>query len=224
MCFEFDVGTGKTYIGLRIIEALPTNTKQIPILIVCYTNHALDQFLEGILKFCTGYNELIRIGGNSQCEALKMYNLSNIRSKRQSPKLQYALNGSKRKLNKITQNISSLKNQIEVMTDTVLGDDLSNVIQNLNNENYDQLNILARGHRLDEAIFNWLGYVFSYQKNEPNEVENNNDDQLEQDVPDALEEVAENEVVQWEDSMEFDENSEEESDLNNDVHKFDHIS
>lgn len=24
----------------------------VPVLVVCYTNHALDQFLEGILKFC----------------------------------------------------------------------------------------------------------------------------------------------------------------------------
>ena len=25
-----------------------------PILVVCYTNHALDQFLEGILEYCSG--------------------------------------------------------------------------------------------------------------------------------------------------------------------------
>lgn len=25
----------------------------VPVLVVCFTNHALDQFLEGILKFCT---------------------------------------------------------------------------------------------------------------------------------------------------------------------------
>lgn len=28
-----------------------------PVLVVCYTNHALDQFLEGILKFCPAYSE-----------------------------------------------------------------------------------------------------------------------------------------------------------------------
>jgi len=77
-------GTGKTYVGLRIMHTFLENLfdkmpsrrllmlqndfmeniemsdeeenilpKQLetPILVVCYTNHALDQFLEGILKF-----------------------------------------------------------------------------------------------------------------------------------------------------------------------------
>jgi len=29
-----------------------------PILVVCYTNHALDQFLEGILQFCDSDGKL----------------------------------------------------------------------------------------------------------------------------------------------------------------------
>lgn len=46
-------GTGKTYVGLKIVEALLTNKQywhmrfSSPMLVVCYTNHALDQFLEG---------------------------------------------------------------------------------------------------------------------------------------------------------------------------------
>ena len=48
-------GTGKTYVGLKIVQALFKNQqywhKQMrarsPMLVVCYTNHALDQFLEG---------------------------------------------------------------------------------------------------------------------------------------------------------------------------------
>ena len=64
-------GTGKTYVGLKIVQALLNNQKywrgfeqptevvnpeeQVnetpnvgsPMLVVCYTNHALDQFLEG---------------------------------------------------------------------------------------------------------------------------------------------------------------------------------
>lgn len=75
----FYAGTGKTYVGLRIMEALLENVNQWPILIVCCTNHALDQFLEGILKFCSS-DELIRIGGNSKSEILDQCNLSNLRS------------------------------------------------------------------------------------------------------------------------------------------------
>lgn len=36
-----------------------------PILVLCHTNHALDQFLEGILKF---EPRVVRVGGRSQSE------------------------------------------------------------------------------------------------------------------------------------------------------------
>ena len=46
-------GTGKTYLGLRIVQTLLHNSQywspgleRSPILVICYTNHALDQFLE----------------------------------------------------------------------------------------------------------------------------------------------------------------------------------
>ena len=49
-------GTGKTYVGLKIAQALLQNTsfwqkrgERSPILMVSYTNHAMDQFLEGLL-------------------------------------------------------------------------------------------------------------------------------------------------------------------------------
>ena len=49
-------GTGKTFVGLKIAQALLENAsfwqngrKKSPILMVSYTNHALDQFLEGLL-------------------------------------------------------------------------------------------------------------------------------------------------------------------------------
>lgn len=43
---------GKTYVGLKIAQALLNNHNlwredKAPMLVVCYTNHALDQFLEG---------------------------------------------------------------------------------------------------------------------------------------------------------------------------------
>lgn len=41
-------GTGKTYVGLLIVKMMLLNdVTNKPILVVCYTNHALDQFLEG---------------------------------------------------------------------------------------------------------------------------------------------------------------------------------
>ena len=85
-------GTGKTYIGLKIVETIYRNLysdnnnnknnnvelldKKPSIVIVCYTNHALDQFLEGILDFCPS---LLRIGGGSKSERLKKYTLRPVR-------------------------------------------------------------------------------------------------------------------------------------------------
>lgn len=71
-------GTGKTYLGLRIVETLLKNRgswidhQRVPILVICYTNHALDQFLEGILQFT---KMIVRIGGQSKCDALKPFSL-----------------------------------------------------------------------------------------------------------------------------------------------------
>ena len=65
-------GTGKTYIGLKIVQLLLENKfcwnsrvgQPSQILIVCYTNHALDQFLEGIIKFRKlEVGGLVRVGG-----------------------------------------------------------------------------------------------------------------------------------------------------------------
>ena len=40
-------GTGKTYVGLKAVKVLLDNLPG-PIIIACQTNHALDQFLEGL--------------------------------------------------------------------------------------------------------------------------------------------------------------------------------
>ncbi|XP_063260631.1 NFX1-type zinc finger-containing protein 1 [Prinia subflava] len=77
-------GTGKTYVGLKIVQALLTNDQvwqstdqKRPILIVCYTNHALDQFLEGILSFQK--KGIVRLGGRSSSAALHMFTLKELR-------------------------------------------------------------------------------------------------------------------------------------------------
>ena len=72
-------GTGKTYVGMKIVKAFLANRKvwdplkTTPILVVCYTNHALDQFLEGIRS-----NEIdgkppnvTRIGGRCKSDVLR---------------------------------------------------------------------------------------------------------------------------------------------------------
>ena len=77
-------GTGKTYIALKVVKCLVDNneywfgrgnTVGCPILIICFTNHALDQFLEAIVEHCS----IVRLGSQSKSEKLEQYSLSLLR-------------------------------------------------------------------------------------------------------------------------------------------------
>jgi hypothetical protein len=72
-------GTGKTFMALKIAEILIRNKHSLgikkPILVVSLTNHALDQFLVGMLKFT---KKLVRIGGQSKNTELASYTIRNI--------------------------------------------------------------------------------------------------------------------------------------------------
>ncbi|XP_053101966.1 NFX1-type zinc finger-containing protein 1-like [Hemicordylus capensis] len=75
-------GTGKTFIGLKILKVLLENQTlwkddRTPCLVVCYTNHALDQFLEGVLRFQP--SGVVRIRGRSKSEAVMAHSLRNLR-------------------------------------------------------------------------------------------------------------------------------------------------
>ncbi|KAI9188976.1 hypothetical protein H9P43_000398 [Blastocladiella emersonii ATCC 22665] len=60
-CIEGPPGTGKSHVGVNIVEALTKfDADQFPILVICYTNHALDQFLKDLLR--VGIKSLVRIG------------------------------------------------------------------------------------------------------------------------------------------------------------------
>ena len=92
-------GTGKTYIGLKIVQALLKNRSawntanfKSPILIMCQTNHALDQFLEGILEMNGSGNDvqLVRVGGRSKSEKIQEHTLYNVRRKlKNAPKSEF---------------------------------------------------------------------------------------------------------------------------------------
>ena len=77
-------GTGKTYIGLKLVQAFLHNRtvwdpqKNSPILVVCYTNHALDQFLQDIIEL---YQEketpdIVRVGGRCKNDKLSKFVLA----------------------------------------------------------------------------------------------------------------------------------------------------
>ncbi|RIA82198.1 P-loop containing nucleoside triphosphate hydrolase protein [Glomus cerebriforme] len=69
-------GTGKTYVGLKAVKILLENMIPGPIVIACQTNHALDQFLEGIQEF---EKKIIRLGSRSKSDKIKSCTLFNVK-------------------------------------------------------------------------------------------------------------------------------------------------
>jgi len=65
-------GTGKTHVGAILTHILLQNIKS-PILIVCFTNHALDQFIEHLIPFTSN---IVRIGGRCSNENVKRFQLN----------------------------------------------------------------------------------------------------------------------------------------------------
>ncbi|XP_066151300.1 NFX1-type zinc finger-containing protein 1-like isoform X2 [Euwallacea fornicatus] len=75
-------GTGKTFLGLKIVKQLVTIRnkwwKNSPMLVISFTNHALDQFLEGLTKFT---NRILRLGGQSRNPKMKNYSIQECRQR-----------------------------------------------------------------------------------------------------------------------------------------------
>ncbi|KAL3914202.1 MAG: hypothetical protein SGILL_006195 [Bacillariaceae sp.] len=65
-------GTGKTFLGVLLARSILATTSE-QILIVCFTNHALDDLLEDFID--AGITSIVRLGGRSKNERLAEYNL-----------------------------------------------------------------------------------------------------------------------------------------------------
>ena len=72
-------GTGKTFVGVKIVELLlsVTTPLRLPILILTYKNHSLDEFLKEMIKLVP--HGVARVGGRSQEKALSSCTLSELR-------------------------------------------------------------------------------------------------------------------------------------------------
>ncbi|KAL9125846.1 MAG: hypothetical protein Q9217_005011 [Psora testacea] len=57
-------GTGKSFIGALLAKAFHAHTSET-ILVICYTNHALDQFLEDFLDIGIPPEDIVRLGSKS---------------------------------------------------------------------------------------------------------------------------------------------------------------
>lgn len=67
-------GTGKTFVGVQICLELLKRGETF--LVVCYTNHALDQFLGMLLD--EGVTDIARLGGRSKSARMEPYQIQNL--------------------------------------------------------------------------------------------------------------------------------------------------
>jgi hypothetical protein len=85
-------GTGKSYLGvhlMRVLLGVKAKAKLGPVLVVCYTNHALDQFLEHLIE--VGITKIIRVGGQSKSKLLANHNLQYLRQSETNTKAEKGL-------------------------------------------------------------------------------------------------------------------------------------
>lgn len=71
-------GTGKSFIGAILTKLLLSHVPGTTILVLCYTNHALDQFLEDMLDMGVPEDVILRLGSKStaRTEAMSLQNQS----------------------------------------------------------------------------------------------------------------------------------------------------
>ena len=165
------VGTGKTFLGVKIAELLlhnrgvwcPSGTKNTPILMVCQTNHALDQFLEHIVNRLNMKDGLIRVGGRSKSEKIREFSLAKVRQyyreKRFIPSI---IHGQKREI-MTRKNVSQMEIQrneavIDASYSYLTSLDKLNEYHIIRTEHYSSL-IGGSGHyqSTDKILTDWLG-------------------------------------------------------------------
>lgn len=83
------------------------------ILCVCYTNHALDQFLEHMLK--RGEKKLVRIGGRTKSETLKNYELKALSRKEKS----LSVSNADQRMRSVVAQMHGCKEEITKLLETL---------------------------------------------------------------------------------------------------------
>ena len=114
-------GTGKTFLGVKLLQLLLSisPTPSLPILVVTYKNHALDEFLKAIISLYP--DEIVRVGGRSQDPEVAKCNLNELKKKKMSET--------------IFKEIQCLKEQAEILKKEV--DDTYKALSKANQFNLD---------------------------------------------------------------------------------------
>ncbi|XP_013134088.1 PREDICTED: NFX1-type zinc finger-containing protein 1-like [Papilio polytes] len=159
-------GTGKTFLGIKIASTLLKNLslEGTPMLIICYTNHALDQFLEGILDTT---QSIIRFGNQSKSEKLQNYTLHSMRGRIKS-KYSYLYGSKKAELERVYKEMMELQTEIEKCEKEIVSYKTLKPYLKIKNKNYE----LKTTN--EDSIISWL-----FNHLEENNIHLNNEDDWE---------------------------------------------
>ena len=135
-------GTGKTHVGSIVTNIIRENLKgNSKILVVCFTNHALDQFLENIIKDNSSPNiedNIVRIGGRCKNEIIKKFVLSSEKHK------SFKYRDYERQLNQIGHDMASVTSLIDKTQRDIVYEikkDFSSIYTKIINDFFKMLNI-----------------------------------------------------------------------------------
>ncbi|XP_028854674.1 NFX1-type zinc finger-containing protein 1 [Denticeps clupeoides] len=187
-------GTGKTHVGLKIAQALLKNQMAwgsgSPMLVVCYTNHALDQFLEGIHKFLE--KGIVRVGGRSNSDVMKQFSLRALARSQQfqreiPPHLRRAYFEIRKDLLNAQLRIEQQTSSLECTLRGVVHEQF--LVKYINMDHWESLSVqpacdvFQRGRKKTSMILEWLGLGLSAFQIKQNAAE---EDEAEQDLDEDL--------------------------------------
>ncbi|CAG8591908.1 3194_t:CDS:10 [Funneliformis mosseae] len=106
-------GTGKTVVGVEIMKVLLAEENRKarigPILTICFTNHALDQFLEHLLD--ENITNIVRLGSRTKSEKIKGFSLEEVcKNHIRNGKQSYFISKLHRSLEEIEQKATEVRN------------------------------------------------------------------------------------------------------------------
>ena len=153
-------GTGKTLLGLRLAEfflnnfkELQTQIRDVPIVLLSYTNHALDQFLEAIIQspslqrlFKGGHCPFLRIGPRCESDIVRPSMLPEQKRQRKI----FCSKNQRRELSNLASGIDRVNYQKELLDCGIIHPLCLHDIHAMPYEIYRQL---AFGN----TILDWLG-------------------------------------------------------------------
>ncbi|RUP52086.1 hypothetical protein BC936DRAFT_141680 [Jimgerdemannia flammicorona] len=150
-------GTGKTKIGVDLMQVLLHNAAKMkcgPILCICYTNHALDQFLEHLLD--KGVKGIVRIGAQSKSERLTDHNMETLmRSYDKSYNTRHAIREAKTEWETVSKSLTSIDRALKtgILPWRYLGPYLMDICDS----QYTQLHPAAAEQKKDDDGFKVVG-------------------------------------------------------------------